>query len=456
MKQKITPKILSGFMELLPAEQLIFDKMKNIVEETYRSFGFVGLDTPVLELSEVLLAKAGGETEKQIYRFKKGDNDLCMRFDLTVPLARYVAQHQNDLTFPFKRYQISKNYRGERPQKGRFREFYQADIDIIGSEKLSIVYDAEVPSIMYHVLKKIGLERFHIKLNNRKIMIGFFDSLSLNEQSAEILRIIDKADKIGIENVKACLKDLMLSDDLIEMITSFTMKQGSVDEILSFLKEQGIENEKYNEGVSELSLVCEAMKNLGVDENSFEIDLKITRGLDYYTGTVYETFLDDYPNWGSICSGGRYDNLAEYYTDRKLPGVGMSIGLTRFFDLLRDQNLISPLAQTPADVLVLPMGEEALLYGLKVASFLREHGFNVQTNAADGKFKNKLTYANKLQVPFVLILGEDEVQSQTVTLKNMTTGEQTHLPCDELPTVFKEFLEKNSSKTTKVIKSLDK
>ncbi|MBO7244163.1 MAG: histidine--tRNA ligase [Alphaproteobacteria bacterium] len=452
MKQKVTPKTLSGFMELLPAEQLVFDRMKNIIEETYRSFGFVGLDTPVLELSDVLLAKAGGETEKQIYRFTKGDNDLCMRFDLTVPLARYVAEHQNELTFPFKRYQISKCYRGERPQKGRFREFYQADIDIIGSEKLAVVYDAEVPSIMYHVLKKLGLERFHIKLNNRKVMIGFFESLNLSEKSSEILRIIDKADKIGFDNVKACLKDLALSDEMLEVIMTFAMKQGTVAEILDFLKKQEIENEKYKEGVAEIELVCEAMKNLGVDENAFEIDLKITRGLDYYTGTVYETFLDDYKNWGSICSGGRYDNLSGYYTDRKLPGVGMSIGLTRFFDLLKDQNLIQPKAQTPADVLVLPMGDEALLYALKVANSLREKGFNVQTNASDGKFKNKMVYANKIGVPFVVILGEDEVQSQTVTLKNMQTGDQSCLSYEQLPVELKNVLSENSLKTTKVIR----
>lgn len=451
MKQKITPKTLSGFMELLPAEQLVFDKMKNIIEETYRSFGFVGLDTPVLELSEVLLAKVGGETEKQIYRFNKGDNDLCMRFDLTVPLARYVAEHQNDLTFPFKRYQISKCYRGERPQKGRFREFYQADIDIIGSEKLAIVYDAEVPSIMYHVFKKLGLEKFHIKINNRKVMVGFYEALNLSDQAADILRIIDKADKIGIENVKACLKDLMLDEEIIQKIISFTAKTGSVADVLDFLKTQPIENEKYLEGVSELSLVAEAMKNLGVNENCFEIDLKITRGLDYYTGTVYETFLDDYQNWGSICSGGRYDNLAGFYTDRKLPGVGMSIGLTRFFDLLRDQKMIQAKTQTPADVLVLPMGEDALLYALKVANFLRENGFNVQTNAADGKFKNKMVYANKIGVPFVLILGEDEVQSNSVTLKNMQSGEQDRLNFEDLPSIFEKFLRKTRSESDKVI-----
>ena len=451
MKQKVTPKTLSGFMELLPAEQLVFDKMKNVIEDTYRSFGFVGLDTPVLELSEVLLAKAGGDTEKQIYRFKKGDNDLCMRFDLTVPLARYVAEHQNELTFPFKRYQISKSYRGERPQKGRFREFYQADVDIIGSEKLAVVYDAEVPAIMYHVFKKLGLDGFCIKINNRKLMNGFYESLNLTEQSAEISRIIDKMDKIGVENVKACLKDLALSDALIEKIIAFTEINGKSDVVLEKISSFNIQNELFEAGLNELKVVAQAMQNLGVSDKNFEIDLKITRGLDYYTGTVYETFIEGRQDWGSICSGGRYENLAGYYTDRKLPGVGMSIGLTRFFDLLRDQKMISPMAQTPADVLVLPMDEEALLYALKVASVLREAGINVQTNASEGKFKNKMAYANKIGVPFVLILGENEVQTNVVTLKNMQTGEQSIVSYEELSSSFKRILDKAINKDTKVI-----
>ncbi len=440
MAQKITPKILSGFMELLPAEQLVFDEMKSLIEKTYKSFGFVSLDTPVLELSDILLAKAGGETEKQIYRFNKGDNDLCMRFDLTVPLARYVAQHQNDLTFPFKRYQISKNYRGERPQKGRFREFYQADIDIVGSEKLSVLYDAEVPAVMYNVFKSLGLNKFCIKFNNRKLMNGFYESLNLTEQSTEISRIIDKMDKIGIENVKACLADLNLSVDLIERIVDFTAIHGDASDVLAKILSFNIQNELFETGLSELKTVAESMVNLGVSEQNFEIDLKITRGLDYYTGTVYETFVDGYQDWGSICSGGRYENLAGYYTDRKLPGVGMSIGLTRFFDLLRNQNLIQAKKSTSADVLVLPMDEGAVSYGLKLAHELRMQGVNVQTYAADGKFKNKMVYANKIGVPFVMVLGEDEVLTQTVTLKNMQTGEQEKCSVSDLTVLLKEKL----------------
>lgn len=451
MAQKVTPKILAGFMELLPSEQLVFDEMKALIEKTYQSFGFVSLDTPVLELSDVLLAKAGGETEKQIYRFNKGDNDLCMRFDLTVPLARYVAQHQNDLTFPFKRYQVSKVYRGERPQKGRFREFYQADIDIIGSEKLSVIYDAEMPAIMYHVFQKLGLERFCIKMNNRKLMNGFYESLNLTQEAPEISRIIDKMDKIGIENVKACLKDLNLSDELIEKIVSFTAINGKATDVLAKVKTVGIQNDMFETGLNELEIVANAMQDLGVPETHFEIDLKITRGLDYYTGTVYETFVDGHQGWGSICSGGRYENLAGYYTDRKLPGVGMSIGLTRFFDLLRDQKMITPQKSTAADVLILPMDENATAYALKLAHLLRTNDINVQTYASDGKFKNKMVYANKVGVPFVIVLGEDEVTNKTVALKNMQSGLQELVAYDQVADVLKSQLELQMKDKKKLI-----
>lgn len=447
----MTPKILAGFMELLPSEQLVFDEMKALIEKTYQSFGFVSLDTPVLELSDVLLAKAGGETEKQIYRFNKGDTDLCMRFDLTVPLARYVAQHQNDLTFPFKRYQVSKVYRGERPQKGRFREFYQADIDIIGSEKLSVIYDAEMPAIMYHIFQKLGLERFCIKMNNRKLMNGFYESLNLTQEAPEISRIIDKMDKIGIENVKACLKDLNLSDELIEKIVSFTAINGKATDVLAKVKTFGIQNDMFETGLNELEIVANAMQDLGVSETHFEIDLKITRGLDYYTGTVYETFVDGHQGWGSICSGGRYENLAGYYTDRKLPGVGMSIGLTRFFDLLRDQKMITPQKSTAADVLILPMDENATAYALKLAHLLRTNDINVQTYASDGKFKNKMVYANKVGVPFVIVLGEDEVTNKTVALKNMQSGLQELVAYDQVADVLKSQLELQMKDKKKLI-----
>lgn len=426
MKKKITPKIMPGFMELLPAKQLAFERMKQIVQEAYESYGFVPLDTPILELSEVLLAKAGGETEKQIYRFMKGDTDISMRFDLTVPFSRFVAKNQNDLAFPFRRYCIGKVYRGERPQKGRFREFYQADIDIIGSEKLSVVYDAEIPSIMYQVLTKLGLKRFHIRMNNRKVLCGFYQFLGLEEQSADILRLVDKIDKIGAENVRLGLLDLNVPETACQQILSFVEIGGTVDEVLSQLADLGIENDSFKTGCDELKTVSEALTALGVPQTHYKIDLKITRGLDYYTGTVYETTVDDYPTWGAICSGGRYDNLAENYTDRKLPGIGMSIGLTRLFDLLDGAGLIYTNGQTPTEVLVLPM-DSSVSYPLTVARTLREAGIKTEVYFGDVKFKNKMVYANKTGVPYVAILGEDEEKTQVVTFKNMTTGEQETL-----------------------------
>lgn len=449
---KVTPKILTGFMELTPNEQLVFDKIKSIIASTYESFGFVKLDTPVLELSQVLLAKAGGETEKQIYRFNKGDTDLCMRFDLTVPLARYVAQRQNDITFPFRRYQIAKVYRGERPQKGRFREFYQADIDIIGSEKLSVLYDAEVPAIMYNVLRKLGLNRFHIYMNNRKVLKGFYKYLGLEEQSADILRIIDKADKIGMDNVKLCLEEMTLPADKIEKILSFSAIEGDKASVLEKLNALNIAEPDFQEGLTELQTVATAMEKAGIQETHYKIDLKITRGLDYYTGTVYETFLDDYRSWGSICSGGRYDNLAEFYTDRKLPGIGMSIGLTRFFDLLRDAGMLNFDAQTPAQVLVIPMDTDTTGYALEIAETLRKADLKVMTYLNDAKFKNKMVYANKINVPYVLILGTDEMQNQVVTVKDMLSGTQESISADAIAEHLKEAFAKQAEQAQFVIK----
>ncbi len=432
MTQKVTPRILSGFMELLPEQQLIFNRMLQIIANTYESFGFISLDTPILELSEILLAKAGGETEKQIYRFNKGDTDLCMRFDLTVPLSRYVAQHQNDLTFPFRRYQIGKSYRGERPQKGRFREFYQADIDIIGSENLSVLYDAEVPAIMFRALTRLGLKKFHIRMNNRKLLRGFYDYIGLTEQSAEILRVIDKMDKIGEEKVRLCLVDLGMTTENIDKVLGFANITGDVASVLEQLHALHIDNELFQAGVSELKTVADALNDLGVPETHFKIDLRITRGLDYYTGTVYETFVDDHPEWGSICSGGRYDNLAGYYTDRKLPGVGMSIGLTRLFDVLCDEKMLNGGAKTPAAVLVIPMTHAEASMALRVGNLLRKEGIKTEVYSAETKFKNKMTYANKIGVPYVVILGETEVANQTAVLKNMAKGEQQTIALDKL------------------------
>ena len=429
---KTTPRTLSGFMELLPAEQLVFNRMLDIIRDAFESYGFAPLDTPVLEYADVLLAKAGGETEKQIYRFQKGDTDLCMRFDLTVPLSRYVAQHQNDITFPFRRYQIAKSYRGERPQKGRFREFYQADIDIIGNERLSIVQDAEVPAVMYGILRRLGLNRFRIKINNRKLLNGFYASLNLADQAPDILRVIDKYDKIGAPAVRDCLADIALSAEQIDAILSFVQTTGTPAQVLSYLDTLAIDNDAFQTGLSELKTVSEALQTLGVPETHYQIDLKITRGLDYYTGTVYETYADNHPNWGAICSGGRYDNLAENYTDRKLPGIGMSLGLTRFFDLLKSENLLNFGTATPAQVLVLPMGDD-MSYALKTADLLRRHHIRTELYGATAKFKNKMAYANKIGVPFVAILGEDEEKTNTVSLKDMASGTQTTVPLADLP-----------------------
>ncbi len=430
--KKITPKTLSGFMELLPQEQIIFDRMKDIITKTYESFAFTPIDTPALELAPVLLAKAGGETEAQIYRFNKGDTDICMRFDLTVPLSRYVAGHQNELTFPFRRYQIAKVYRGERPQKGRLREFYQADIDIIGSEKLSVLNDAEIPAIMYHTLIKLGLKRFHINISNRKIATGFYQHLGLENMAADILRLIDKIDKIGVENVKLGLQDFNLSPNQIDSIINFINLSGTANDIITALHNLKIDNDTFTTGVAELSTVVEALAQLGVHESHYKINLKITRGLDYYTGTVYETFADDYPAWGSICSGGRYDNLASHYTDRNFPGVGMSIGLSRLFDLLRGENLVPNNQKTSADILIIPMDENQSLAALNLATKLRAFNINCEVYTANTKFKNKMVYANKIAVPFTIILGQDEVASSTFIFKNMLSGTQETLSTDDL------------------------
>ena len=422
-KNKIKPRILTGFMELLPEDQILFNKIYDTIREVYESFGFLPLDTPVIELSEVLLAKAGGETEKQIYRFNKGDNDLALRFDLTVPLARYVAQHSGQLTFPFKRYQMSKVYRGERPQKGRFREFYQCDIDIIGNEELDLCYDAEMPAVIYNVFRKLDFGKFTIHINNRKVLNGFFESLGLENQIADILRNIDKLDKIGKDNVVAELKELGIDDEKISKIIDFIAISGSNDEKIAVLKTMSIDNEKFAEGVNELETVAGYMRAFGIDEDYFVIDLTIARGLDYYTGTVYETTLDDYRGLGSVCSGGRYDNLTEYYTNTRLPGIGISIGLTRLFSQLKDAGIIKSTRSSLVDVLVVPMGVD-MSYVLKTANAIRQSGFVTDVYYANKGMKQKMKYANKLGVPFVAVIGEDELNSGTAALKNMATGEQ--------------------------------
>ena len=426
---KIHPRTLSGFLELLPPQQVLMDRIMTILKDTYSRYGFTNLDTPLIEASEVLLAKGGGETEKQIYRFSKGDADLSLRFDLTVPLAKYVALHYADLSFPFRRYQIGKVYRGERAQRGRFREFYQADIDIIGDGSLDIVNEAEIPSIIYQTFTRLGLTRFQIRVNNRKILNGFYELLGLTEQAPEIMLTVDKLGKIGFAKVKELLmsEPLLLTEETADRIMAFISIGGSNAEVLAALSGYCGQCELFDAGLSELTTVVDCLSAFGVPEKNFSVDLTIARGLDYYTGTVYETTLPDHPEIGSVCSGGRYDNLAGYYTDRQLPGVGISIGLTRLFYVLNEQQLLNPhLCTAPADVLLLPMTEN-LSPAITLATRLRNDGIRVQLYTEQKKFKAKMSYADRLHVPYVIFLGEDEIAAGTIACKDMVSGEQTAL-----------------------------
>ena len=421
----IKPRTLSGFMELLPAKQAQMEKMMQILRETYALYGFATLDTPVIEDAQILLAKGGGETEKQIYRFQKGDSDLAMRFDLTVPLAKYVALHYNDLAFPFRRCQIGKVYRGERAQRGRFREFYQADIDIIGDGKLDILNEAEIPSIIYQIFRRFGLERFQIRVNNRKILNGFYAMLGLSESGSDIMRTVDKLDKIGAEKVKGLLlTECGVDENAADEILKFIAITGSNAEVISALEGYVGRNEVFDLGLNELKAVCENLGAFGVPEKNFAVDLTIARGLDYYTGTVYETTLLDHPEIGSVCSGGRYDNLAGYYTNQQLPGVGISIGLTRLFYVLDEQNLLNPEMNTCAcDALVIPMTQTPAA-AIAIAQSLRAQGVRTQVYGEQKKFKQKMTYANKLGVPYIVLLGDDEIAAGSCSVKDMRTGEQ--------------------------------
>lgn len=435
--QKIEPRTLSGFMELLPDEQILFNQMIDTIRQSYEKFGFLPLDTPIIESAPVLLAKAGGETEKQIYRFEKGDNDLALRFDLTVPLAKYISIHQNDIAFPFRRYQIGKVYRGERPQKGRFREFYQCDIDIIGDGELSILNDAEIPAIIYNTFLKLGFSDFTIKINNRKILNGLFEALELQDISVEIMRIIDKIDKIGKTAVIEEMSKLGIQKEKIQKVVSFIEISGDTNSRLKQLRELNIKNKLFEEGENELQQVVEGVRIFGVPEQYFIIDFNIARGLDYYTGTVYETFLNNYRQLGSICSGGRYDNLTQYYTESKLPGVGISIGITRLFYQLNELKLIHSNKKSIADVLVISMTDD-ITPCIKVANELRNANINTQIYTDNKKIKTKFKYADKLQIPYVIVLGEEEIKNNVVTLKNMESGEQETM---ELQNAINKILE---------------
>ena len=431
-KQK--PRTLSGFMELLPPRQAQFDRMVELLRQSYSRYGFTPLDTPVIEASEVLLAKAGGETEKQIYRFSKGDSDLSLRFDLTVPLAKYVALHYAELSFPFRRFQIGKVYRGERAQRGRFREFYQADIDVIGDGKLDIVNEAEIPAIICQTFTALGLKQFQIRVNNRKVLGGFYAMLGLTEKSGDVMRTVDKLPKIGPDKVRDMLlgEGISLTGEQADEILKFISITGSNNEVLNSLEAYRGRHELFDQGLDELATVVKYLGAFGVPQEKFAVDLTIARGLDYYTGTVYETFMTQHPEIGSICSGGRYDNLAEYYTDKQLPGVGISIGLTRLFYVLEEQGYLNNQLNTaPADVLVLPMTDD-LSPAIAFATQLRGLGVRAQLYTEQKKFKQKMSYADKLGVPYILLLGEDEITQGKASLKDMRTGEQELLSAAEI------------------------
>ena len=433
---KVQPKTLPGFMQLLPKDQILFNEMKEKIQKTYEKFGFLPLDPPIIESSEVLLAKAGGETEKQIYRFNKGESDLSLRFDLTVPLAKYVTENYANLNFPFRRYQIGKVYRGEKAQRGRFREFYQCDIDIIGENELSLLNDAEIPSIIYATFKELGFDDFTISINNRKILNGLFESLNLKEKSVEILRIIDKIDKIGAEKVVSEISDIGVEKEKIDTIMSFISITGNIEETITALRNMKIQNELFELGVNELEEVAKNINVFGVPIQNYKIDLTIARGLDYYTGTVYETFLNEYRNLGSVCSGGRYENLAEYYTDKKLPGVGISIGLTRLFFQLTDKEIIKAENKSIAKVMIVSMVED-YTKSIEIATKLRKEGINTQIYTDNAKIKNQFKYASRMNIPYVIVIGEDEIANNTVSLKNMETGEQVVVSYNDMLKILK-------------------
>jgi len=448
---KVSPRTLSGFMELLPAQQQKMERMMQVLRESYALYGFTPLDTPIIESAEVLLAKGGGETEKQIYRFSKGDSDLALRFDLTVPLAKYVAGHYSELAFPFRRYQIGKVYRGERAQRGRFREFYQADIDVIGDGRLDILNEAEIPAIIYNTFKSLGITRFKIRVNNRKLLNGFYAMNGMSEKAGEIMRTVDKLDKVGAEKVRQLLIDeVKMLPCKAENVLDFMAICGTNAEVIEALERYRGMDPTFDEGLEELIAVTKYLRDFGVPEENFAVDLTIARGLDYYTGTVYETVMTDHPEIGSVCSGGRYDNLAEYYTDKQLPGVGISIGLTRLFYVLNEQGLLSDeLITAPCDALVLPMTED-MSFAVSAATALRNAGIRTQLYGEKKKFKAKMSYADKIQVPFAVLIGEDEVNEGVLSVKDMRTGEQVKLsPADAAKHIAAKVAEMNAGSVIK-------
>ena len=424
----IKPSTIAGVMELLPADQEVFDYIKNTIEETFKDYGFTSIDTPVIEKNEILFAKGGGETEKQIFEIASDSKDMSLRFDLTVPLARYVSEHFSDLNFPFKRYQIAKVYRGERNQKGRYKEFYQADIDIIGHNNLSIYNDAILPFVMYKAFEKLELPALTFHINNRKLLNGFFQSLDIDD-STEVLRTIDKKDKIGIDKTQSLLTEIVGADKAGEIL-AFIQNPSEGHDLIESLKEfDG--NDLYKDGLEELAIVYDYMLAFGVPEANIKIDLAITRGLDYYTSTVYETFINGYESIGSVCSGGRYENLANNFSKQNLPGVGMSIGLTRLFYQLQELGLVEKIKGANTDVLVLPMDPSLHLYAIEVLKEIKAKGLKADIYLETGKFKKKMNYADKIGAKYAIIIGEEEANNKEVSIKNMETGEQTKQKIEE-------------------------
>lgn len=438
----ITPKTPTGTMELLPREQIAFQKMLDTIRQKFERYGFLPIETPVFEEVNILLTKSGGETEKQVYfvqstgsRQQGHEPDLALRFDLTVPLARYVAQHQNELAFPFRRYQMQRVYRGERAQKGRFREFYQCDIDVIGRESLSPAYDAEMPVVIADIFRDLKIGAFTINVSNRKILKGYLDSVGITDADAkaQVLREIDKADKIGWEEVE---KNLATAGHT-QLGGLLSLLKADADNAtrLAELKKLCGTNTEAVEGLNEIDLLLKTTADMGAGD-VIRFNPAITRGLDYYTGTVYETFLNDHKNFGSICSGGRYDNLASFYTKSKLPGVGISIGLTRLFDQMRHAGLANEAASS-VKVLITMMDESLSSDYRRIATQLRAAGINTEIYLEVDKVPKQFKYAEKAGIPFALVMGGDEKAKGVVALKNLNTREQIE---GDIQTILKHLV----------------
>lgn len=425
MSNRVSPRRPSGFPEYLPAEQLAFQKLLTTIRTSYEAAGFSPIETPALELAEVLLAKGGGETEQEVFRFGKGSKDYVLHYDLTVPLARFVAEHQNDLAFPFRRSQIQKVWRAERAQKGRAREFYQCDADVVGEADVAV--DGEMIALAASTMRALAVGDFVIRVNNRKILTGLYESLGVAEKATGLLRIIDKLEKIGEASVKELLSKEGLDKAQIATLLKTAELRGSVSAVTAELQKLASGNSQLVTGLEELERAIAAAMASGVKESELEIDCSIARGLDYYTSTVFETLLTDLPELGSVCSGGRFDDLAQYYTDRALPGVGISIGLTRLFDGLRDAGKLDLATQTPSRVIIVPMMDEAWELAGQLATSLRDAGIACELVMAETKLPKVFARADKLAVPYVAVIGEKELAAGTVALKDLRSGDQTEV-----------------------------